>query len=75
MTTEEAYAIVFDDMTSSGCGLLVGRYDAQNGKKDFMYGVAMVMEYIAYKVSDSVGDTFSDLFTKNMIQSKKKWLW
>lgn len=72
MTNEEAYAIVFDDMTSSGCGLFVGRYDAKNGKEDFMQGVAMVMEYIAYKVSDSVGDTFSDLFTKNMIKSEEK---
>lgn len=72
--TQEAYRIVFNDMMNSGCGLLVGEYDAVNGSPQFMHGVDMVMEWIAYKVSEEQGDDFSDLFTENMIKSEKKLL-
>lgn len=72
--TQDAYRIVFNDMMNSGCGLLVGQYDAKNGKEDFMHGIATVMEWIAYRVSDEQGDDFSDLFVKNLIESEKKVL-
>lgn len=72
--TQDAYRIVFNDMMNSGCGLLVGQYDAKNGKEDFMHGIATVMEWIAYRVSEEQGDDFSDLFVKNLIESEKKVL-
>ena len=49
-----------------------GRYDAKNGKKDFMYGILSVMECLAYMVSDKYGDSFSDTFLQNLIDSEQK---
>ena len=74
MKLQEAYKMVYEDMIQSECGLLVGNYDAVNGKKLFMYGISTVMEWIAYRVSEEEGDTFSDVFIKNMIDSEKKAL-
>lgn len=71
-TVQDAYRIVFNDMMNSGCGLLVGKYDAKNGNEKYMFGVDTVMEWIAYKVSEAQGDDFSELFTKNMVESQKK---
>lgn len=71
-TVKEAYRIVFNDMMNSGCGLLVGKYDAKNGDEKFMHGIDTVMEWIAYKISEAQGDDFSELFIKNMIESQKK---
>ena len=71
-TIQDAYRIVFNDMMNSGCGLLVGKYDAKNGNEKYMFGVDTVMEWIAYKVSEAQGDDFSELFTKNMVESQKK---
>ena len=70
-TVQDAYRIVLNDMLNSGCGLLVGKHDWKNGKPDFMYGIQTVMEWIAYKVSETDGDYFSDLFVRNLIESKK----
>lgn len=74
MKLQEAYKMVYEDMMQSECGLLVGNYDAVNGKKLFMYGISTVMEWIAYRVSEEEGDAFSDVFIKNMIDSEKKAL-
>lgn len=71
-TVQDAYRIVFNDMMNSGCGLLVGKYDAKNGNEKYMFGVDTVMEWIAYKVSEAQGNDFSELFTKNMVESQKK---
>lgn len=71
-TVQDAYRIVFNDMMNSGCGLLVGKYDAKNGNEKYMFGIDTVMEWIAYKVSEAQGDDFSELFTKNMVESQKK---
>ena len=71
-TVQDAYRIVFNDMMNSGCGLLVGKYDAKNGNEKYMFGVDTVMEWIAYKVSEVQGDDFSELFTKNMVESQTK---
>ena len=68
----KAYEMVFNDIVNSGCGLMIGKFDAKNGEEHFMYGISTVMEWIAYKVSDEVGDEFSDLFIKNMIESEKR---
>jgi hypothetical protein len=74
MKLQEAYKMVYEDMIRSEGGLLVGSYDAVNGKKQFMYGISTVMEWIAYHVSEEEGDAFSDVFIKNMLDSEKKAL-
>lgn len=53
-------------------GLFIGKYNAIQGKSDFMYGIQIVMEYLAYNVSDEYGEEFSDMFIKNMIESENK---
>ena len=68
----KAYEMVFNDIVNSGCGLMIGKFDAKNGEEHFMYGISTVMEWIAYRVSDEVGDEFSDLFIKNMIESENR---
>ena len=72
MTVKEAYSIVLNDILNSECGVFVGNYDANNGSAEFMHGVAIVMEYIAYNVSNEEGDNFSHLFIKNMVASEQK---
>lgn len=69
---QDAYRKVFMDMVTSNCGLLVGRYDAANGSDTYMHGVCMVMEWIAYRSSEEDYENFTDLFTRNMIESEEK---
>lgn len=71
-TVKDAYRIVFNDMMNSECGLLVGKYDAKNGDEKFMYGIDVVMEWIAYRVSEKQGEEFSAMFFDNMIESQEK---
>lgn len=72
MDKSKAYAIVLNDILEKGCGCgsMVGKYDAVNGDKRFMHGVAMVMEYIAYNVNKDIGREFEELFLENMIKSE-----
>lgn len=71
-TVKDAYRIVLNDMMNSGCGLLVGKYDAKNGDEKFMHGIDVVMECIAYRASEKQGDEFSAMFFDNMIESQEK---
>ena len=71
MDKSKAYAIVLNDILEQGCGLMVGKYDAANGDKRFMHGVASVMEYIAYNVNGDIGREFEELFLENMIKSEE----
>ena len=65
-----AYWIVLKDLTKNG--MFNGAYDARNGNADFMYGMAIVMEQIAYNVSTKIGDKFALNFMDNMIFSEAK---
>lgn len=71
MSKTEAYKIVYDDLCN--CDLLCGKYDAKNGKKEFMYGILTVMENIAYNVSEETYDIFSETFIKNILESEEKY--
>ena len=72
MNVKEAYDVVLSDILANGSPLFVGKYDANNGNEHFMYGICTVMEYIAYKVDEETGSDFSEIFSKNMINSEKK---
>lgn len=54
------------------CKMFNGIYNAKNGSAQFMYGISTVMEYLAYRVSDEYGDSFSDTFVNNLIASEQK---
>lgn len=68
---QNAYRMVFNDIMNSGVNLFQGIYDAKNGDVSFMYGIGTVMEYLAYKVSEADYDNFSELFTQNIVDSRK----
>ena len=53
-------------------GVFNGTFDAKNGSWEFMHGVACVMEYLAYQVSENYGEKFSEEFFKNMQKSIDK---
>lgn len=61
---------IVNEMTENG--LFSGRYDAKNGSTEFMHGVAIVMEYLAYLVNDKYGAKISNAFLENMIKSEIK---
>lgn len=65
-----AFQITLDEL--SEIDLFRGIYDAKNGKDDFMYGISTVMECIAYKCSEEIGDAFSDMFMQNMATSEER---
>lgn len=68
-----AYKIVLNDMMKENAPCLFkGEYDAKNGKADYMYGINTVIEFIAYNVSDTIGNKVSDKFVNNMIKSEHK---
>ena len=69
---QDAYRMVYNDMLNGGCEMLVGKYDATNGNEQYMFGVGMVMEWIAYRSSEEDYENFTDLFTRNMIESEEK---
>lgn len=70
MIKRVAYWIVFKDLTKNG--MFNGTYDARDGNANFMYGISIVMEQIAYNVSTKIGDEFASNFTDNMIFSEEK---
>lgn len=70
MTEKEVFETVLNELMNYN--LFTGKYDARNGNEHFMYGVAAVMECIAYHAGNDVGDAFSDLFTKNLAESQDK---
>lgn len=69
-TNTKAYQVVFQDLMQ--IDLFRGIYDAKNGNKYFMYGIATVIECIAYGVSEECLEKFNKEFTQNMIASVEK---
>ena len=53
-------------------GIFNGTFDAKNGSWEFMHGVACVMEYLAFQVSEDYGEKFSEEFSNNMEKSLDK---
>ena len=72
MNKREAFDIVFHELIK--IPMFTGIYDAKNGGEDFMYGIQLVMERIAYELDDneSLLDSFSDFFTHNIVVSQAK---
>jgi hypothetical protein len=71
-TVQDAYRIVLNDILNNGSEMFIGKYDAKNGSAQFMRGIGVVVEYIAYNVSDEDGYAMENLFIKNMIASEQK---
>lgn len=72
MTKQDAYRIVYNDILNRDIRLFLGHYDAKHGNASFMHGIGTVMEFLAHEVSEKDYEDFTDLFTKNLIESKKK---
>lgn len=70
MDKTEAFKIVFDELQK--VDMFTGKYDARNGNTYFMYGIAVIMEYIAYSIDITTGNKFTETFDRNMDESEKK---
>ena len=71
---QDAYKTVFMDLMTNNFGLLVGRYDASNGSEEYMFGIELVMETIAIRSSEEDYENFTELFTRNIIESQERAL-
>ena len=69
MTKQEAYKIVYNDILNRDIGLFLGRFDAKNGKPEFMYGISTLMEFIAYESSEKDYDDFQKIWFENFQKS------
>lgn len=72
MNLQDAYRTVYNDILNKDAGLFVGKYDAKNGNKDYMHGIATVMEFIAINVSEADFDDFVNMFFNNMLESRER---
>lgn len=61
---------VVDEMKQ--IGIFNGTFDAKNGSWEFMNGVATVMEYLAFQVSEEYLEKFQEEFSKNFQKSLDK---
>lgn len=52
--------------------MFCGIYDAKNGNEHFMYGIATVMEYIAYLVDEDTYEDYNDMLHRNMTASEER---
>lgn len=69
MTKQEAYKIVYNDILSRDIGLFIGRFDAKNGKPEFMYGISTVMEFIAFECGEEDYEDFQKIWFENFQKS------
>lgn len=69
MSEREAFEIVLNKLKENN--LFCGCYDAVNGNEHFMYGVATVMENIAYSVDNETGEKFTNEFLNNLLESER----
>ena len=67
---KETLKNIFEELKK--CELFIGKYDARNGDKNFMYGVSSVMECLAYMIDGKYGDDFSKEFIENILTSEEK---
>ena len=71
-TKQDAYKIVYNDILNRDIGLFLGRFDAKNGKSEFMYGIATLMDFIAYESSEADYDDFQKIWSENFQKSIDK---
>ena len=69
MTKQDAYRIVYNDILNRDIGLFVGRFDAKNGKTEFMHGISTLMDFIAYESSEKDYDDFQKIWFENFQKS------
>lgn len=72
MTKQDAYKIVYNDILNRDIGLFLGRFDAKNGKHEFMYGIGTLMDFIAYESSEADYDNFQKIWLENFQKSIDK---
>lgn len=77
MTKQDAYKIVYNDILNRDIGLFLGRFDAKNGKHEFMHGIGTLMDFIAYESSEADYDNFQEIwfenFQKSILIKQKKY--
>ena len=69
MTKQDAYRIVYNDILNRDIGLFLGKFDAKNGKPEFMYGISTLMDFIAYESSEADYEDFQKIWFENFQNS------
>ena len=69
MNKQEAFKIVYNELTKRS-NLFCGKFDSKNGSFDFMLGIELVMEYIAYEAGH--GQEYEGLFERNFSKSLQR---
>ena len=69
MTKQDAYRIVNNDILNRDIGLFLGKFDAKNGKPEYMYGISTLMDFIAYESSEKDYDDFQKIWFENFQKS------
>lgn len=69
MTKQDAYRIVYNDILNRDIGLFLGRFDAKNGKPEFMHGISTLMEFIALECSETDYEDFQKIWFENFQKS------
>ena len=67
---KHAYKIVYKDLIKTE-GLLIFKYDEKHDGKEFMSGIYFIMGYIAYRVSEDIGDAFYNLFISKIDSERR----
>lgn len=72
MNKKQAYNIVMEDILQKG-GILTGKYDAKHGNKDFMNGIFLVVEFLAFEAgSEEKVEEVTKIALKNRLESEKR---
>ena len=69
MTKQDAYRIVYNDILNRDVRMFMGCFDAVNGTHDFIFGVATVMEFIAFESSEADYESYQKIFSDNFQKS------
>lgn len=69
MDKQQAFEIVYEELSKHP--MYTGKYDTRHAKPNFMYGIASVMEHIAFKAGKL--EEYTELYFKNYEKSLEKW--
>lgn len=69
MTKQDAYRIVYNDILNRDIGLFLGRFDAKNGKIEFMHGISVLMDFISFESSEADYEDFQKIWYENFQKS------
>lgn len=73
LTKEEKEVLrkIVEEMMEN-CPMFRGEYDAKNCSQDFIFGVALAIDYLSYSINNDFGAKNETIFIRNMSKSVDK---